>query len=738
MAGVLGRFARAMGLIGSLAACAAAAGEATPAGVIITNVATANYAGAHGETYAATSNAVAVAVASVSAIAVSPKETAVDPRSESYPAGTTITRTFTITNAGNVADAYTVAAATTGGGTITGIAFLTASGTVPVTIGSTTSPTLAPGASIAVQVTIATAGVAVATAFPIALTARSTNTAAVNGLVSDGGRTWALAQPGASLAGPGGAGASIAKLVNHTRTHAALPGETVTYTITFRNYGGSPATHVVLADDVPAGITALANTVAVNGASASANATLAGGRLTVQLGTLASGATDTITFDAVVSNAATAGATFVNVANVTADGISALATTPASVLVGVANIVYDGYAGSSAPVAGATLTLRDAKTHAVVALPPITSANANAGSSRATRDAFVGIPIGGLPPNLANANPYVTGADGAYSFVFDSAQLGTIVQPAQYELDISAPGFRDRRIAIAVSPDLSGLLYNATLSEIDGQQLAKPGGFELVAASVSLSEVFGLLGNLPVFAPHPLSVSKSVDRDLASGGDRLVYTVSVGGGAQLGATRIIDTLPAGVAYAPGTARVDGVPVEPARDGRVLTWTLPALTAAHTIVYACVVLPYTAAGTELVNVVDVSALGTNGMPVRASATADTRVVAGALGNRIVLTGRVFVDRAGTGRFREGDRGVGGVRVYLEDGESVTTDPLGRFTFPAVHPGQHVLRVDASSLPATVRAFHDRAFDSTRSLLRLVHGVYDAGLMDDVNFAVEAAT
>jgi len=41
-----------------------------------------------------------------------------------------------------------------------------------------------------------------------------------------------------------------------------------------------------------------------------------------------------------------------------------------------------------------------------------------------------------------------------------------------------------------------------------------------------------------------------------------------------------------------------------------------------------------------------------------------VTAGALGNRIVITGRVFVDAARTGRFRPEDRGIAGVRVYLE--------------------------------------------------------------------------
>jgi hypothetical protein len=149
------------------------------------------------------------------------------------------------------------------------------------------------------------------------------------------------------------------------------------------------------------------------------------------------------------------------------------------------------------------------------------------------------------------------------------------------------------------------------------------------------------------------------------------------------------------------------------------------------------MPYASDGATLVNVVDVDAASGTGARLHAAASADTRVVAGALGNRIVITGRVFVDAAKTGRFRDGDRGVAGVRVYLEDGSSVTTDQYGRFTFPSVHPGQHVLRVDQTTLPPGVRAYDDRRYDSPRSLQRLLHGLYDAGLMHDVNFAVEPA-
>ena len=739
MRGVFARLVRTMGFAVALLATAAEGGEAAPAaGVVISNTVTAQYTDARGLTYGTQSNTINVTVAAVAAIVVSPKETAVDAATEGYPVGSPITRTFTITNTGNTADTYTIASVVPGAGTVTSVAFVTASGNVPVTLGSTASPPLQPGDAIRVQVVISTVGIAVGAAFPISLVARSTNTSVANGLVSDSGKEWAIAQATAAIAGPLGPNTAIDKLVDQTRTHTANPGETVTYSIAFKNYGGSPATNVTVVDDIPIGITALPATVAVNGVNASAAATLAGQRLTVKIGTLGVGASGTLSFDAVVQSGTIAGASFVNVASLGADGLAPVTTTPASVLVGLADVVYDGFAGGASPVSGAVLTLRDFHTKAIVALPSVTS-QTQSSLLRSPLDTLIGVPPGGLPPNNANANPFTTGSDGAYSFVFASNQLGSQSLPALYELDISAPGYRDRRIEVSISPDASGLLYDATLQDLDAMQLAAPGGFSLVSKNtVLLSEVFGLLGNLPMFEPHPLTVSKTVDRDVASGGDRLLYTLQVGNSADpLGPTRVVDTLPAGVVYAPGTARVDGVHVEPQRSGRVLTWTFPALNAQHTIVYACVVMPFTAEGTTLINVVDVVAQSSGGASTRASASADTLVVAGALGSRIVITGRVFVDTARTGRFRDGDRGLAGVRVYLEDGESVTTDSYGRFTFPSVHAGQHVLRVDATTLPSGVRPYDDRRYDSPRSLQRLLHGLYDAGLMHDVNFAVEPA-
>lgn len=86
------------------------------------------------------------------------------------------------------------------------------------------------------------------------------------------------------------------------------------------------------------------------------------------------------------------------------------------------------------------------------------------------------------------------------------------------------------------------------------------------------------------------------------------------------------------------------------------------------------------------------------------------------------------------FEEGDVGVPGAYVYLDDGEYVVTDGYGRYNFPCVRPGMHALRLDESTLPPGVTAYDDHNIDSERSTRRLVHRVYDQTIIEDVNFAV----
>jgi protocatechuate 3,4-dioxygenase beta subunit len=111
-----------------------------------------------------------------------------------------------------------------------------------------------------------------------------------------------------------------------------------------------------------------------------------------------------------------------------------------------------------------------------------------------------------------------------------------------------------------------------------------------------------------------------------------------------------------------------------------------------------------------------------------------VVGSTLGSCYPITGRVYFDANGTGRFTDPDVGLANVHVFLDNGESVTTDAYGRYDFPCVHPGMHALRLDATTLPAGVVPFDDRNIDSEKSTRRLVHHIYDTTIIEDINFAV----
>jgi uncharacterized repeat protein (TIGR01451 family) len=365
--------------------------------------------------------------------------------------------------------------------------------------------------------------------------------------------------------------------------------------------------------------------------------------------------------------------------------------------------------GGSAPIANAVLSVLD--------------------GSGTTPQGVRGPP---LEPNLTGANPFTTGASGAYAFGLPAESPS-----ATYTLTVTAPGYAARRFQLMLVPVPRRMLYRVTLTALDGRPLAVAGGFTLTAGPVTLNDVYGVFGNIPMFRAQSLSVTKTVDRATASGGSRLVYTLTFANAATpLGATTAEDDLPPGVAYAPGTARVDGLPREPTIAGTRLQWSFPTLAVQHTIVFAAVVSANVSEGQTLTNELTVRAGIPNspGFYATGSAQAQTVVVAGVFSDRIPITGRVFLDRDDTGRFSRGDVGVAGVRVWLEDGESVVTDSGGRFDFPAARPGMHVLHLDRETLPPGVSLFATRAYDSERSPVRLVHGPFDGGLLQDVNFAL----
>lgn len=71
----------------------------------------------------------------------------------------------------------------------------------------------------------------------------------------------------------------------------------------------------------------------------------------------------------------------------------------------------------------------------------------------------------------------------------------------------------------------------------------------------------------------------------------------------------------------------------------------------------------------------------------------------LGSReVCVAGKVFVDCNRNAVQDNDEPGIAGVRLYMEDGTNVTTDEHGRYSLCGIRSISHVMKVDASTMPA----------------------------------------
>ena len=135
-------------------------GDNTPSGTIITNRAEATYEGADGTTYSTASETITFTVLPVATLTVAPKETV---PSASVGPQQRITRLFRICNTGNVPNSYTIVDADVSSPSKLVILSFDndSSGTVSfddllITIGSTSSASVAPGSCLGVLAVVDT------------------------------------------------------------------------------------------------------------------------------------------------------------------------------------------------------------------------------------------------------------------------------------------------------------------------------------------------------------------------------------------------------------------------------------------------------------------------------------------------------------------------------------------------------------------------------------------------------
>jgi uncharacterized repeat protein (TIGR01451 family) len=702
----------------------------TDAETVISNRAEATYVDDDGNAFGTVSPTITVTVRPVAAVVTTPDET--DP-SDAVAPGDHITRLFRVCNGGNTADLYTITRAEVSApSALTSLSFdVDNSGTldagdISITVGSTLSPRLAPHACVNVIAAVDVNAAVPGSRLTLSLTTRSNVATTVNGLVSDDGTIINSVGEPARLTDPTTPAAPPLKLVNGKARATAAPGETLEYTISFRNRGAVVARNVLAADDLPAGLEYVAGSLRLAQRTLTDAADADEGQITnnarrieVRLAQVRPDELVTYTFGARVTNDIHAGEGAVNVATLTGDNVERTNSSAAVVVINPFGVVFSGRGGASVTIPGARVALLTSPT---------------------TDSTLQTTPNVGYVPNAANDNPFTTPAGGTFGFVLSPAQLGAAGAPATYYLNVSARGYRTRMIRLDVVPAAG--LYTATVRALDDQPLAEAGRFTLTENAVALENLASVALNVPMFETQTLEITKMTEQQRAEIGDVVTYRVSLHNTTQAALRDIVmrDQLPQSFHYAEGTALVQVAPAPaetftPEVAGNELTFRVATLAANATATFTYRVrIGANAREGDQVNSANATARFGGGDTITAGpAHATVRVGAGVFSTRQMIIGRVFVDANGNGQFDRGERAVPGARLYIDNGQSVITDSEGMYNLPSVEDGAVVISLDPVTVPSGL-LLTDAGHRSGKSWTRLLRTPLGGGTLLRQNFAL----
>ncbi|HVF50743.1 MAG TPA: SdrD B-like domain-containing protein [Pyrinomonadaceae bacterium] len=710
---------------------------ATPGGTVISNRAEATYLDEMGTAFGTVSSTVSLTVLSVSSVVVTPDET--EPSNTVAP-NERITRLFRICNGGNTPDLYTITRAEVSApATLVELFFdLDASGTVtsgdrPVAVGGAMSPRLTRGTCAGLLAVVETNAAPQGTRLQIGVTARSNVSAGANGMAQDDGTIINIYGNGSHFSSPDDPHLPPVKLVeNRERVSAAL-GQTLTYTVAFRNSGDVPARRAVMRDELPAGLEYVAGSLRLNNrtltdADDADEGKVAGQQIEVRWSEIAIGELVQIVFHARVRASVQPGTGLVNTAMVSADNAAPIISSSTVAVVNPFGLVYEARGGGGATIGGARVSLlQDRTTGAGLSLTP----------------------GAGTAPNERNDNPFLTDGQGRWNFALAANQLGSVASPARYFLNVSAQGFRTRMLEISVAPSVAAGniagLFSVVVRSIDGQPIAQNGSFELTEEAVTIENLAAFALNVPMFENQAVEIAKIADRAAVEIGDVVSYRVEVHNATAvaLNDVEIRDVLPASFHYAAGTGRLENPPdaaraIEPTETGGAIVFHVGQVRAgARATVTYRVRVGVNAREGEQVNTASASGVLLSGERVNTAQThATVRVRRGLFSTQQIILGRVFEDANGNGQFDKGESALAGVRLYLNNGQSVVTDSAGQYNFPSVNDGALVIALDPVTLPDGY-SLADNGTHDAKSFTRLLRTPLGGGSMLRQNFALKSS-
>jgi uncharacterized repeat protein (TIGR01451 family) len=711
-----------------------AADEPAAAGTLISNRAEATYEDEAGISYGTVSPTITITVLPVSTLVVTPDETqssdAVSPRER-------VTRLFRICNTGNTPDLYTITSAEVNApATLVSLHFDTdASGTLgdadaAIQVGSSISPRVRQGSCTGVLAVVDTNDSVQQSALTIRLTARSNVVSAANGTGEDTGTIINVIGQGSLISSPDNPALPPTKTVNGEGQAVVTPGNPFTYTISFRNHGDVVARAVLVSDELPAGIEYVPGSLRLDernltDATDADEGKFTDGRVQVALAEVEPGRLVRISFRATIrSGAATAGVGLVNSAVFSGQNVRPVTSTTAVVLVDPFGTVFSGRSNGATTIAGARVEILLDRNGEQV-LPTVLDH--------------------GFLPNTRNENPYLTDGQGHYSFALTPEQLGALSEPKHYFMRVTASGYVTRMLELTARPTRAGL-FGLTVHALDSQPLAQAGRFELVNEDVVIEDLAAVALNIPLFERRNLEITKTADRPRAEIGDTITYRVDVHNSTSsaIRDLTVRDRLPESFHYASGTGRLTiglaatAREIEPRMEGDELVFTVPELGAGATVrlLYRARVGANAREGAQQ-NTAVAAGTFSNGERIQtAAARATVQIGSGVFSTRQMILGRVFEDTNGNGLFDNTDRPMAGVRLFLQNGQSVVTDSAGLYNFPSLGDGPQVIALDPVSVPAGY-VLMDNGSVAGRSWTRLLRTPVGGGTMLRQNFALVSA-
>lgn len=325
-------------------------------------------------------------------------------------------------------------------------------------------------------------------------------------------------------------------------------------------------------------------------------------------------------------------------------------------------------------------------------------------------DAQTGLPVEGATVILVDEHDQPVGPNVAFEIDRTTGQLKSmpakqvtnaqgefvypLVEAGQYKLLVDTSTVANKQYSFvsnqAVYPiqSFNGKAVHSTWSY--------GGTFNLTQSSPALNIDIPID---PAQIDSRLVVQKAAADKTVELGEFTNYTITVTnqGSETAKAVMLEDTLPRGFSYVPNTMRVDGQPVQDPKGGKgpylQLGFGDLAANRSAKIEYRVQIGPNALNGDGINRARAKDATGHQSN----EAQAKVEVKPGVFSSDAFVIGKVYTDCNRNGMQDEGEVGVPGIRLYMEDGSYVITDREGKYDFYGVSPKTHVLKIDRTTLP-----------------------------------------